>query len=132
MNAMTEIKGPHRVDLHVGGKVRLRRKLLGKSQEWLAETIDLTFQQVQKYERGSNRISSSKLFEIAVALNVPVGYFFDGLHEFAEVGPDTPESAIHAFLMTSDGIELAQAFTCLTDAPTRRRIVDLVKTLAAE
>ncbi|HEX7799284.1 MAG TPA: helix-turn-helix transcriptional regulator, partial [Asticcacaulis sp.] len=74
-------RGPNPVDLHVGARVRMRRKFLGMSQEGLAETIDLTFQQVQKYERGSNRISASKLWEIAKALKAPVAYFFEGYGE---------------------------------------------------
>src|SRR3954468_5429255 len=72
-------RGPNPVDLHVGARIRMRRKLLGVSQERLADQLGLTFQQVQKYERGANRVSASKLYEIARALQTSVAYFFEGL-----------------------------------------------------
>ncbi len=75
----TEIRLPNPVDLHVGARIRLRRRMQGVSQEKLADALGLTFQQVQKYERGANRVSASKLYEIAAALRAPVAYFFDGL-----------------------------------------------------
>ena len=74
-----EIRLPNPVDLHVGARIRLRRRMQGVSQEKLADALGLTFQQVQKYERGANRVSASKLYEIAAALRAPVAYFFDGL-----------------------------------------------------
>ena len=126
-------RGPNPVDLHVGARVRMRRKFLGMSQEGLAETIDLTFQQVQKYERGSNRISASKLFEIARALKVPVAYFFEGygagegMEGFSE---SESEQFVHGFLMTTEGIELAEAFPRIRNAKHRRRILELVRALA--
>src|SRR3954464_8804994 len=79
MGEETEGRRPNPVDMHVGGRVRMRRKLLGVSQEQLADSLGLTFQQVQKYERGANRVSASKLYEIAKTLQVPVSFFFDGL-----------------------------------------------------
>ncbi|ESQ77087.1 helix-turn-helix domain-containing protein [Asticcacaulis sp. AC402] len=125
-------EGGHPVDLHVGSKVRLRRKQLGLSQTVLAEAIHLTFQQVQKYERGANRISASKLFEIAQFLDAPIAYFFDGLDDRSS--EDAPLSAAevstHAFLVTGEGLELAQVFPRLKSAKTRRRILDLVRTIA--
>src|SRR6188768_2616137 len=75
----TEGRRPNPVDLHVGGRVRMRRTLLGVSQEQLADSLGLTFQQVQKYERGANRVSASKLYESARALQAPVSFFFEGL-----------------------------------------------------
>src|ERR1700760_1136603 len=98
-------RGPNPVDLHVGARIRMRRKLLGVSQQALAESLGLTFQQVQKYERGANRVSASKLYEIARALHVPVPYFFEGL---ADTGSDADDSARHTelsireFLMTPE------------------------------
>ncbi len=128
-------KGPNPVDLHVGGRVRMRRKFLGMSQEGLAETLDLTFQQVQKYERGSNRISASKLYEISKSLKTPVSYFFDGYNS-----ADTPEGFheseseqfVHGFLMTTEGIELAEAFPRIKSAKHRRKILELVRSLAED
>jgi len=127
--------GPNPVDLHVGARVRMRRKFLGMSQEGLAETIDLTFQQVQKYERGSNRISASKLYEISKALKAPVSYFFEGYGEgenpdgFSE---SESEQFVHGFLMTTEGIELAEAFPRIKNPKHRRRILDLVRALAED
>jgi transcriptional regulator with XRE-family HTH domain len=129
----TEERSPNPVDLHVGARVRMRRKLLGVSQEKLADALGLTFQQVQKYERGTNRISASKLFEIGRFLQAPVSYFFDG------VGPASPESltdnpseqSMHEFLMTPEGVELASLLPRL--APKyRRRVLELVRTLAED
>ena len=126
-------RAPNPVDLHVGGRVRMRRKFLGMSQEGLGDHLDLTFQQVQKYERGSNRISASKLYEIAKALKAPVPYFFEGYGEGEH--PDgftesVSEQSVHSFLMTTEGIELAEAFPRIKSAKHRRKILDLVRTLA--
>ena len=97
------------VDLHVGARIRMRRRLQGVSQEKLAEALGLTFQQVQKYERGANRVSASKLYEIAAMLKAPVAYFFDGLADPAGEADDDSqggdERTVHAFLMTSEGLE---------------------------
>lgn len=125
---------PNPIDLHVGSRVRMRRKILRISQEKLAEGLDLTFQQVQKYERGANRISASKLFEIAKALSTPVSYFFDGFNEqanpallgFAETGSD---QFVHDFLMTSEGMELAMLFPKIPKGRVRRRLLDLVRAM---
>ena len=122
---------PNPIDLHVGARVRMRRKFLGVSQERLAQALGLTFQQVQKYERGTNRISASKLFEIGRFLEAPVSYFFQGLS--TEGGDDAfaesrSEQSVHGFLMTPEGIELAGLFPKLT-GKQRRRILELVRTL---
>ncbi|WP_140987153.1 helix-turn-helix domain-containing protein [Asticcacaulis tiandongensis] len=131
---MVKPKGPHPFDLHVGAKVRLRRRFLGLSQESLARGIGVTFQQVQKYERGTNRISCSKLMEIATLLDVPPAHFFEGFGQTGSVNPENPalEQNIHAFLMTPEGIALAETFPRIRSRTQRRRIVDLVKSLAAE
>ncbi|CAL4869309.1 hypothetical protein MMA231_03601 (plasmid) [Asticcacaulis sp. MM231] len=121
------------VDLHVGARVRMRRKFLGLSQTDLADAIGLTFQQIQKYERGSNRISASKLYEIAKFLRAPVAYFFEGYAEgetpegFSE---SDSERFVHEFLMTTEGIELAEVYPRVRSATHRRKILDLVRALS--
>lgn len=123
------VRRPSSVDVHVGGRVRTRRRLLGLTQERLAELIDVTFQQVQKYERGTNRISASKLFAIASALDASISYFFEGLDSTgAEPSKaEAQEQAIQAFLQTQEGLELAQVFPKITRGPLRRRVLELVR-----
>lgn len=120
---------PDPIDRHVGVRLRMRRKELGVSQERLAEAIGLTFQQVQKYERAANRISASKLWEIAQVLNTTVSYFYEGLGEAAtearpHLGPNTED-----FLLTAEGVELASSFPRIRHAGLRRRLLDLVRAL---
>ena len=138
MDAKTDPdRSPNPVDVHVGLQVRLRRKELKISQEKLAETLGLTFQQVQKYERGANRISASKLYEIARTLRVPMAWFFEGLSDPAEgreegdVPPETASFA-HNFLLTQEGIDLANLFPKVQQRRVRRRLVDLVRSLAED
>jgi transcriptional regulator with XRE-family HTH domain len=133
----TEGRRSGAVDTHVGERVRMRRKLLGVSQDQLADNLGLTFQQVQKYERGANRISASKLFRIAEILNVEVSYFFDGLPDPIEgMGPDGTtirvQEVMQTFLQTSEGVELAEIFPRIASGRVRRQILDLVRTMAAE
>jgi transcriptional regulator with XRE-family HTH domain len=133
----TEGRRSNAVDAHVGERVRMRRKLLGVSQDQLADSLGLTFQQVQKYERGANRISASKLFRIAEILNIDVAYFFDGLPDPIEgAEPDGAVAHVHevmqAFLQTSEGVELAEIFPRVASGRVRRQILDLVRTMAAE
>lgn len=133
----TEGRRSGAVDTHVGERVRMRRKLLGVSQDQLADNLGLTFQQVQKYERGANRISASKLFRIAEILNVEVSYFFDGLPDPIEgTGPDGTtirvQEVMQTFLQTSEGVELAEIFPRIASGRVRRQILDLVRTMAAE
>ena len=124
------------VDLHVGARIRMRRRLQGVSQEKLAEALGLTFQQVQKYERGANRVSASKLYEIAAMLKAPVAYFFDGLADPAGEADDDSrggdERAVHAFLMTSEGLELARSFTQVPRGRVWRRLLELIRALGGE
>ncbi len=124
---------PNPIDVHVGLQVRLRRKQLKISQEKLAEALGLTFQQVQKYERGANRISASKLYEIAQALQVSIPWFFDGLgdpvSDDVEDGGDASAFA-HGFLLTQDGVDLANLFPKIPERRVRRRIVELVRAMA--
>ena len=124
---------PHNVDVHVGSRIRLRRKLYGVSQEKLADALGLTFQQVQKYERGRNRVSASKLYETARFLEVPITYFFEGLSgAVPEGGQMDGERSVSGFLGTREGLELAQQFTRITRTVLRRRILDLVRALVDE
>ena len=125
------------VDGHVGARVRLRRMLLGMSQEKLGECLGLTFQQVQKYEKGANRIGASRLQQIAHILQVPVSFFFDGApnapgqtHDGLSEAPSP--AYVSDFLATSDGLALTKAFMGIKDAKLRRRIVDLVEQIAGE
>lgn len=123
---------PHAVDLHVGSRIRMRRKFLHMSQSDLADAIGLTFQQVQKYERGANRISSSMLYQAAVALKAPVSYFFDGFEEVSDFEQTSEsEDAINRFLRTSEGLELAENFPRISRGGLRRKLLDLVRTLGS-
>ena len=122
---------PNPVDVHVGLRIRLRRKELGVSQEKLADAIGLTFQQVQKYERAANRVSASKLYEVARALDTSTAYFFEGLTDAhirtaAEPGG---QSQMQAFLLTAEGVELATTFPRIQPSRVRRRILDLVRAM---
>ncbi len=125
-------RSPNPVDLHVGGRIRMRRRLLGVSQEKLAEALGLTFQQIQKYERGANRVSASKLYEIARTLQAPIAYFFEGLTDPSALEPSdavSSEQIVNDFLMTGEGLELAAAFPRVRRGPVRRRILDLIRAL---
>jgi transcriptional regulator with XRE-family HTH domain len=128
---------PNPIDIHVGGRVRFRRMLLGMSQEKLGEKLGLTFQQVQKYEKGINRIGASRLFDLAQVLGVPVQFFYEEAPtgELQEPTPDgfeekAAENTIVEFLRSRDGLELNKAFVRISDAKARRAIVDLVRSLA--
>ena len=128
------LRKPSPVDAHVGARIRLRRKLLGLSQQQLAERLGLTFQQVQKYEQGTNRVSSSMLYRISGALRVPIVFFFEGLPDpnaDPKVASDLGmEQSISAFLMTPEGLELAELFPSIEESSLRRRILELVRELA--
>jgi transcriptional regulator with XRE-family HTH domain len=129
-------KTPNPVDRHVGSRVRMRRMMLSMSQEKLGDALALTFQQVQKYEKGTNRIGASRLQQISNILQVPVAFFFEG-------APDVPGSPrgtkdapspsyVAEFLATSDGLALTKAFMQIGDPKLRRRIVDLVEQIAGD
>ena len=132
---MTKVPNP--IDRHVGARVRMRRMLIGMSQEKLGEALGLTFQQVQKYEKGTNRISASRLQQISETLNIPLSYFFkgapvsDGVAQW-RVSPRAGAEEIYAsdFVMTAEGLSLNRAFARITDPKVRKKIVDLVATLA--
>jgi transcriptional regulator with XRE-family HTH domain len=125
------------VDEHVGARVRLRRMLLGMSQEKLGECLGLTFQQVQKYEKGVNRIGASRLFDLAQVLGVPVQFFYDELTSNAAESTmaigfaERPaETYVVDFLSSRDGLDLNKAFVRITDPKVRRSVIDLVRSLA--
>lgn len=132
--AMAGTKKPNPIDIHVGGRVRLRRMMLGMSQEKLGEQLGITFQQIQKYEKGTNRIGASRLQNIAAVLSVPVGFFFDGAPGPGEIAaPDSKSgSYVVDFLSSSEGLQLNRAFVRISDARVRRRVVDLVRALAGD
>jgi transcriptional regulator with XRE-family HTH domain len=134
MDKLDELdRGPNPIDRHVGLRIRMRRKELGVSQEKLAECIGLTFQQVQKYERAANRVSASKLWEMARALNTTVAYFYEGLsEELQPLGVNIPKEAVQDFLLTPEGLELASAFPKIGHGRVRRKILELVRVMAEE
>lgn len=127
-------KNPDPIDVYVGGRVRLRRMLIGMSQEKLGDALNLTFQQVQKYEKGVNRIGAGRLYRIAQLLSVSVQFFFDD-------APGEPSPPINGFeetdqtpilmdsVNTSEGIHLNRAFSQITDQNLRKRIVDLLRAI---
>lgn len=130
-------KSPNPVDVHVGARLRERRVALGYSQERLGDALGLTFQQVQKYEKGANRIGASRLYEIAQILSTPVQYFFEGApHRGSDGSPEQPgdgdAARVHRFLETGEGVQLNSAFTKIRHDETRRRILELVKTLSEQ
>ena len=126
--------GPDPIDIHVGKRIKLRRTLLHISQEQLAGDIGVTFQQVQKYEKGTNRVGASRLQQISQILQVPVSFFFEGApHSPGYSGgmSEAPSPAYVAdFLATSDGLSLTKAFMRIKSSKLRRRIVDLVEQIA--
>ena len=133
---MTESKKkPNPVDVHVGGRIRLRRNMVGMSQEKLGAHLGITFQQIQKYEKGTNRVGASRLQAISSILEVPVDYFFDGApgekptDGFAE---DSQTTYVVDFLSSTEGLLLNRAFARIGDPKVRRRIIELVRTLADE
>jgi transcriptional regulator with XRE-family HTH domain len=129
-------KAPNPTDRHVGSRVRMRRMMLSMSQEKLGDALSLTFQQVQKYEKGTNRIGASRLQQIAHILQVPVAFFFEGAPSLGEPTngmSEAPSPAYVAdFLATSDGLALTKAFMRIKEPKLRRRIVDLVQQIAGE
>jgi transcriptional regulator with XRE-family HTH domain len=133
---MVAKKAPNPIDKHVGSRVRMRRMMLSMSQEKLGDALDLTFQQVQKYEKGTNRIGASRLQQISNILQVPVEFFFEGAPHVAgssrsEGFADAPSPAyVSDFLASSDGLALTKAFMRISDPKLRRRIVDLVEQIA--
>ena len=128
-------KAPNPIDKHVGSRVRMRRMMLSMSQEKLGNSLGLTFQQVQKYEKGTNRIGASRLQQISHILQVPVSFFFEGAPSGGSArgegfGEAPSPAYVSDFLATSDGLALTKAFMRISDSKLRRRIVDLVEQIA--
>jgi transcriptional regulator with XRE-family HTH domain len=127
-------KAPNPIDKHVGSRVRMRRMMLSMSQEKLGGALGLTFQQVQKYEKGTNRIGASRLQQISHILQVPVAFFFEGapaIHPLQDGMIEAPSPTYVAdFLATSDGLALTKAFMRIKEPKLKRRIVDLVEEIA--
>jgi transcriptional regulator with XRE-family HTH domain len=130
---------PNPVDVHVGSRVRYRRMIVGMSQEKLGEKMNLTFQQIQKYEKGTNRIGASRLFQLSKILEVPVGYFFEDA--FSNSAPTHSNPGLHEpeqegylldFLNSREGLDLNKAFAKIQDPKVRRRVIDLVRALSEE
>lgn len=131
---------PNPIDVHVGSRIRLRRTLLGMSQQKLGEAIGLTFQQVQKYERGTNRVGSSRMFELARVLDVPVSYFFEemgsdvaarGRQHAMGVVTEAPASGGSDPMTKRETLELVRAYYKITDPKVRKRLFEMTKTLGA-
>jgi transcriptional regulator with XRE-family HTH domain len=134
----TQSDQPNPIDVHVGGRVRVRRALLGMTQEKLGDAIGLAFQQVQKYERGTNRISASRLYDIATVLEVPVSFFFDELPDDAATAKAsdaaTGQAAANPFagnpLARRETLELVRAYYRITESRVRKSLVELIRECA--
>src|SRR5215813_3267216 len=123
------------IDVQVGNRVRIRRMLIGMSQERLGELLGLTFQQVQKYEKGVNRIGAGRLFEVSRILGVPIDYFYEGVAPQAANGlSDNDEASppIMEFVSSGEGLQLSLAFMKIRDPKLRKRVLDLVKQMAED
>ncbi|MEM8626599.1 MAG: helix-turn-helix transcriptional regulator [Pseudomonadota bacterium] len=132
-------KRPDPIDIHVGSRVRQRRMFMSLSQEKLGNQMGLTFQQIQKYEKGVNRIGASRLWQLATILKVSVEYFYDGMpgyqqpaHTPAGFGERHAEDFIQDFLSTREGLELNRAFVQIKSRKVRRHLVELIKSLNAD
>ncbi|HEY0223489.1 MAG TPA: helix-turn-helix domain-containing protein [Pseudolabrys sp.] len=126
-------KVPNPIDKHVGSRVRMRRMMLSMSQEKLGDALGLTFQQVQKYEKGTNRVGASRLQHISQILQVPVSFFFEGAPNMpghAGMGEAPSPAYVSDFLATSDGLSLTKSFIKIKSAKLRRRVVELVEQIA--
>ncbi|HEC90494.1 MAG TPA: XRE family transcriptional regulator [Alphaproteobacteria bacterium] len=131
----TRIGDPRPVDVHVGGRVRVRRTLLGLSQEKLGAAVGLTFQQIQKYERGTNRIGASRLFELSRVLDVPISFFFEGIvpggkRGRAGLSDQGQETFKRDPLAKRETLELVRAYYKISDPKVRKRLFELVKSIA--
>ena len=139
---------PSPIDVHVGSRIRLRRTLMGMSQERLGEALGLTFQQVQKYERGVNRVGASRLFDLSRVLDVPISFFFDDMPEPLAAAYGSSSSGLRASRQTGfansqdafgddtlnrrETLELVRAYYRITDAAIRKRVFELIKSLVPE
>jgi transcriptional regulator with XRE-family HTH domain len=120
------------IDIQVGNRVRIRRMLIGMSQERLGDLLGLTFQQVQKYEKGVNRIGAGRLFEVSRILNVPVDFFYEGVNAIPAGASEVESAPVMEFVSSGEGLQLSLAFMKIRDTKVRKRVLDLVKSLAEE
>ena len=130
-------KIPNPIDVHVGSRVRLRRTMKGMSQEKLGDSLGITFQQIQKYEKGSNRIGASRLQNISTILETPISFFFEDAPDSSGaqakgMGEAKSTNYVVDFLSSTEGLQLNRAFVKIDNANVRRKIVDLVKSLASD
>jgi transcriptional regulator with XRE-family HTH domain len=126
-------KTPNAIDLHVGSRVRMRRLMLGMTQQKLADAIGITFQQVQKYEKGTNRLSASRLQQAAGILDVAVPFFFEGAPGGHKLGRSPPSpDYVNEFVSSEDGLRLIKAFSRIARPAVRHRIVNLVQEIAGQ
>lgn len=133
--ADTTANDPHHVDRYVGHRVRLQRRTQGLSQSVLANKVGVTFQQIQKYERGMNRISASKLYEIGHALDAPIAFFFAGLPESGaeqDAGYTPLQQTVETMMACPEGAEVAMTFPLVRSVAVRRAVVRLLRSLASE
>jgi transcriptional regulator with XRE-family HTH domain len=138
MMSQTGKKQPNPIDVHVGSRIRLRRTMSGMSQERLGANLGITFQQIQKYERGTNRVGASRLQNIASILNVPVSFFFENAPgqgsplDDADPSHALPHDDFQTFLSSSEGFRLNREFVRITDPKVRHRIIEMIKAIAAD
>ncbi|WP_425410403.1 helix-turn-helix domain-containing protein [Hyphococcus sp.] len=125
---------PHPVDVYVGQRVKLRRMAMGLSQEKLGKAMELTFQQIQKYEKGANRISASKLYELGQELEVPIQFFYDGYgpepHYAGGFAETENEDPFMELIQSPEGVQLCRYFASIKDPDVKKRVLDLVKSIA--
>ncbi len=133
MNSKHAPRSPNPVDIHVGTRVRLRRQILKMSQEKLGDSLGVTFQQVQKYERGSNRVGASRLWKMSQVLEVPVAFFFEGLGDMMpnmDFAENDQMPIVYDFINSTDGVALATAVSKIKNKAVRRQILELARSLA--
>ena len=132
--AAAQRSGPHPIDVHVGSRVKLRRMILGMSQESLGKSLGLTFQQIQKYEKGVNRIGASRMFELSKLLQVPVQFFYDEFASETKAAPGFAEPDMGEPLMnllsTNEGVQLCRYFAEIRDPEVKKRVLELVRSIA--
>jgi transcriptional regulator with XRE-family HTH domain len=122
-------RAPHPVDVHVGRKLRIRRTAMGKSQEEIGEAVGITFQQIQKYERGLNRIGASRLYEFSQLLEIPVGYFFENLNE--NVPENTDDASIEE-INGKEALTLVRAYLGIKNLLLRKKVLSMIKAMSED
>ena len=132
--ALKKTSGPHPIDVHVGSRVRLRRLMLGMSQDKLGEALGLTFQQVQKYEKGINRIGASRVFQLSEVLSVPIQFFYDDFERIGEPAPGLAEAdpgdGFMDLLSSPEGVQLCRYFSEIKDPKVKKKVLELVRSIA--